>query len=43
MRDVELDDCPDDGHQARGYRRIELITRDTRQRLDGAGEGGDLG
>jgi transposase len=36
MREVELDDCPDDSHQARhqaqGYRRIELITGDTRRR-----------
>jgi transposase len=36
MRDVELDDCPDDSHQAshqaKGYRRIELITGDTRRR-----------
>ena len=36
MREVELDDCADDSHQARhqaqGYRRIELITGDTRRR-----------
>ena len=36
MREVELDDCPNDSHQARdqaqGYRRIELITGDTRRR-----------
>ena len=36
MREVELDECPDDSHQARhqakGYRRIELITGDTRRR-----------
>lgn len=36
MREVELDDCPDDSHQAshqaQGYRRIELITGDTRRR-----------
>ena len=36
MRDVELDDCPDDSHpashQAKDHRRIELITGDTRRR-----------
>src|SRR5215469_2043581 len=32
MRDVELDGCPADSHQAQGYRRIELITGDTRRR-----------
>jgi transposase len=36
MRNVELDDCADDSHQAshqvKSYRRIELITGDRRRR-----------
>jgi transposase len=46
MRDVELDDCPDDSHQAshqaKSYRRIELITGDMRRRRWTAEEKGQI-